>query len=76
MAGFGAPGAAESKQCIVESKLGVREQLGEAMEQDIQSAPKKFGETVKRLRRAKRNLIQTGYSGGAADLSEWVYVGW
>lgn len=42
MAGFGAPGKAEFTQCFVESKLGVREQLGEAMVRDFQSVPKKI----------------------------------
>ena len=46
----------------MEAKTQVWEEFGEDMEKDFQSVPMKFWQTVRRLRRRKKNPIHTVFS--------------
>uniref|UniRef100_A0A3Q3VWQ5 DAGKc domain-containing protein n=1 Tax=Mola mola TaxID=94237 RepID=A0A3Q3VWQ5_MOLML len=73
----GTPEAADSyrqakqsaARVVTEAKTRVWEEFGEAMEQDFQSAPKKFWQTVRRLRRGKRNPVHTVFGVGGELLT-------
>ena len=53
------------------------EEFGEAMEKDFQSVPKKFWQTVRRLRRGKKYPVHTVFSAGGELLtSTESIVGW
>ncbi|KAI3354809.1 hypothetical protein L3Q82_004540 [Scortum barcoo] len=54
---------------VAEAKTRVWEEFGEAMEKDFQSAPRFFWQTVRRLRRGRRQLAHTVYSGGGELLT-------
>uniref|UniRef100_A0A3Q3X9E4 HAT C-terminal dimerisation domain-containing protein n=1 Tax=Mola mola TaxID=94237 RepID=A0A3Q3X9E4_MOLML len=62
----GTPEAADSyrqakrsaARVVTEAKTRVWEEFGEAMEQDFQSAPKKFWQTVRRLRRGNTSSLR------------------
>ncbi|KAJ3584246.1 hypothetical protein NHX12_014742 [Muraenolepis orangiensis] len=45
------------------------EEFGDAIEKDFQSAPKRFRQTIRRLRRGKRGSIQTVHSKGGTLLT-------
>uniref|UniRef100_A0A8C6L319 Reverse transcriptase domain-containing protein n=1 Tax=Nothobranchius furzeri TaxID=105023 RepID=A0A8C6L319_NOTFU len=48
---------------VAEAKSRAWEEFGEAMEKDYRSAPKRFWQTVRRLRRGRQQLAHTVYSG-------------
>uniref|UniRef100_A0A8C6LYC9 Endonuclease/exonuclease/phosphatase domain-containing protein n=1 Tax=Nothobranchius furzeri TaxID=105023 RepID=A0A8C6LYC9_NOTFU len=48
---------------VAEAKSRAWEEFGEAMEKDYRSAPKRFWQTVRRLRRGRQQLAHTFYSG-------------
>ena len=54
---------------VTEAKTQAWEKLGEAMEEDYQSASKKFWQNIRHLRRGKQPSINTVYGGGGALLT-------
>ena len=56
-------------RAVVEAKTRVWEEFGEAMEEDFRSAPRKFWQTVRRLRRGKQFFTNTVYSEGGELLT-------
>uniref|UniRef100_A0A3Q3T275 Reverse transcriptase domain-containing protein n=1 Tax=Mastacembelus armatus TaxID=205130 RepID=A0A3Q3T275_9TELE len=56
-------------QAVMEAKTRVWEEFGEAMEKDYLSAPKKFWQTVRRLRRGKQCSTNAVYSGSGELLT-------
>ncbi|KAI3351987.1 hypothetical protein L3Q82_020806 [Scortum barcoo] len=54
---------------VLEAKLRVWEEFGEAMEEDYRSASKRFWQTVRRLRRGKQYSANTVYSAGGELLT-------
>ena len=56
-------------RAVAEAKTRVWEEFGEAMEEDYRSAPKKFWQTVRRLRRGKQCSTNAVYSAGGELLT-------
>ncbi|KAI3369654.1 hypothetical protein L3Q82_025366 [Scortum barcoo] len=56
-------------RAVLEAKTQVWEEFGEAMEEDYQSASKKFWQTVRHLRRGKQYSANTVYSAGGELLT-------
>ncbi|KAL6462549.1 hypothetical protein MHYP_G00289710 [Metynnis hypsauchen] len=54
---------------VAEAKTQVWEEFGEAMEKDYRQAPRRFWQTVRRLRRGKRFPTNTVYSGAGGLLT-------
>ena len=60
---------------VAEAKTRTWEEFGEAMENDFQTAWKRFWTTIWRLRRGKQCIVNTVYGGGGALLtSTWDVV--
>ena len=57
------------RRAVREAKTRGWEEFGEAMEKDFQSAPKKFLQTVQRLRTGKQNPIHMVFSMGGELLA-------
>ena len=62
-----ADGYQQAKRCaavaVIEAKTRAWEEFGETMEEDYRSAPKRFWQTVRRLRGGRQQLAHTVYSG-------------
>ena len=56
-------------KAVAEAKTQAWEEFGEAMEEDYRSAPRRFWQTVRRLRGGRRQLAHTVYSGGGELLT-------
>ncbi|XP_023284603.1 receptor-type tyrosine-protein phosphatase F-like [Seriola lalandi dorsalis] len=54
---------------VAEAKTQAWEEFGETMEEDYCSAPKRFWQTIRRLRGGRRQLAHTVYSGGGELLT-------
>ncbi|XP_054590120.1 uncharacterized protein [Nothobranchius furzeri] len=54
---------------VAKAKSRAWEEFGEAMEKDYRSAPKRFWQTVRRLRRGRQQLAHTVYSGNGELLT-------
>ena len=54
---------------VSEAKTRVWEEFGEAMEKDFRLAPRRFWQTIRRLRRGKQCFTNTVYSGDGALLT-------
>ena len=72
----GTPEAAGSRQAkrsaavaVTEAKTRTWEEFGEAMENDFQTASKRFWTTIRRLRRGKQCIVNTVYGGDGALLT-------
>ncbi|KAI3364980.1 hypothetical protein L3Q82_001146 [Scortum barcoo] len=69
LTGTGRPSKQAAARTVLEAKTRVWEEFSEAMEEDYQSALKKFWQTVRHLRRGKQCSANTVYSAGGELLT-------